>query len=466
MVLLGLVLTGATIDLNDLFDYSDDTVPSHIFAGAEPFDTAPPDNAMDDRVATLGRVLFYDKTLSSNNGVSCSSCHQQTFAFGSHTLQGTGVNGASLRRPMRLLNLRNTPQTLGLFWDERTATLEELATQPIRDHLEMGNSGTDGDPSFEDLIEELEGLERYQQLFPFAFGDAQITEERIAKALAQFVRSIRSYDSRFDEGLAAVGNDLEADFPNFTAEENAGKTLFTMDPWSIQFSRIGGGAGCFRCHGTDPRTLNFISGEEPGNNGVITEIDGSEVLDITKAPSLRDLFGPDGTLNGPLFHNGQALSIGMAMDHYDSIPSNPGLDERQNILRIRMNFTPEEVTRMEAFLRTLTGSAIYTDERWSDPFDANGDLDLIGLPNRVSSLASDNGPTIHPNPADEVIHLKGLGNGSYLVRIRDTGGRSMSVHRMSGDGPIDITHLDQGLFLLEVRGQDGGMARTARFIKR
>src|SRR5690606_21215181 len=98
------------------------------------------------------------------------------------------------------------------------------STQPIRDHAEMGFSGVDGAPAFEDLLARMEGTWFYPPLFEAAFGDPAITEDRMQRALAQFVRSIQSFDSRFDEGRALAPND-GAPFPSFTASENRGKAL-------------------------------------------------------------------------------------------------------------------------------------------------------------------------------------------------------------------------------------------------
>jgi cytochrome c peroxidase len=188
----------ATIDLNNLQNYSNQPVPSHILPT---LDNIPATNPMDDKIATLGRVLFYDKHLSSNNTVACAGCHQQENAFGLLALQGTGVNGLTLRRPMRLLNLRYKESIEGFFWDERSPDLEDLATRPVHDHLEMGYSGTGGDPGLNDMLTKLQGLSYYNTLFTFAYGDNAVTKTRVEKALAQFLRSIQSYDSKFDAGM-------------------------------------------------------------------------------------------------------------------------------------------------------------------------------------------------------------------------------------------------------------------------
>ena len=467
LFLLSFLLMSGVIDLANLFNYSDSNIPDNINLDT---DSAPFDNLMDDRVATLGRVLFYDKKLSSNNSVSCANCHKQELAFGLEELQGTGANGLSLRRPMRLLNLRiyRTPFK-GLFWDERASSLEELATQPIKDHIEMGYSGQGDDPDFNDLILELEAVDYYNELFTFAFGDNAITEEKIAKALAQFIRSIESYDSRFDEGFEMVGGtplngNIELDFPNFTPEENLGKTLFISDAIKdTNGARIGGGVGCFHCHAVP----SFTFSPENGNNGVISEIEGSFVLDITKAPSLRDVFGPSGSLNGPLFHNGQATTFNELLNHYNEVSQLiEMLDNRLEINGIPLNLTTEERLQLEAFVKTLTGSDIYTNEKWSNPFDNNDELEIIGGP--VSQLAiinNENNITIYPNPAQSFIKIKGRNEGNYYGEIYNMDGQKIWQGTVQTDKAIKIGTFPKGIYSISLFNNNKKSVVKKRFIK-
>ncbi len=320
-------------------------------------------NPVTDAGATLGRVLFYDKNLSLDNSISCASCHQQQHAFSDTQIASTGVNGTTGRHSMRLVNARFSAERR-FFWDERAGDLEAQTTQPIQDHIEMGFSGQEGDPGIDELINRLEGIGYYRELFELAYGDAGITEERMQTALAQFVRSIQSFDSKYDEGRGQVNNDQQ-DFPNFTPGENLGKRLF-MDPPGQ------GGAGCAGCHRApefdiDPNTLN---------NGVVGRITDDEALDleVTRSPTLRDLVGPTGSSNGPFMHDGSLATLQEVLEHYDRImidPGNTNLDRRlagrgggQNL-----QLTDEEKNAIIAFLHTLSGTAVYTDEKWSNPFN-------------------------------------------------------------------------------------------------
>jgi cytochrome c peroxidase len=464
---ISVVFISGIIDLDVLFNYTDSNIPEYIDVG---IDSAPSDNLMDDKVATLGRVLFYDKKLSTNNAVSCASCHKQVLAFGVNELQGTGVNGLTLRRPMRLLNIRIVESPFeGLFWDERAGSLEGLATQPIKDHIEMGYSGFADGLDINDLILKLEGVDYYNQLFSFAFGDNSITEERISKAIAQFVRSIESYDSKFDEGFAMVNGtpsngNIELDFPNFTPEENLGKTLFaTGSIKDKDGARIGGGLGCFHCH-TAP---SFTFSSQHGNNGVISEIDGSEVLNIVKAPSLRDIFGPSGSLNGPLFHNGQASTFNELLNHYNNVSStNPMLDHRLVDNGIPLNLTVEEMQQVEAFVKTLTGSDIYTNEKWSNPFDSHDNIEVVG--GSVGDLINinyGNSISIYPNPSEMYIRIDGLNEGFYYGEIYNFDGQKVWHGTVQGDQTLDISTLPKGIYSLSLFNRSKTSISKNKFIK-
>jgi hypothetical protein len=112
------------------------------------------------------------------------------------------------------------------FWDERAASVEEQTTMPLQDHVEMGFSGNNGDPGLDSLLIKIADLEYYQMLFAFVYGDPDMTEERLQLALAQFIRSIQSFDSRFDDGLVKAGGEIQEPFANFSQTENDGKRLF------------------------------------------------------------------------------------------------------------------------------------------------------------------------------------------------------------------------------------------------
>ncbi len=327
-------------------------------------------NVITDAKATLGRVLFYDKNLSIDNSISCGSCHKQQFAFGDNLVSSQGVaGGTTARHSMRLVNARFGVENK-FFWDERAASLEMQTTMPIKDHAEMGFSGQTGRPNFLALLTKLQSINYYNELFKFVYGDATVTEARMQECLAQFVRSIQSFDSKYDAGRVLVPND-GAPFPNFTAQENQGKQVFLTAPvFNGAGVRTGGGAGCNGCHNAP----EFDIDPNSKNNGIIGKISGAGIdITVTRTPSLRNVTNAAGIENGPLMHTGNLADLQTAIGHYGAIniaPGNTNLDPRLTPGGIgqQLNFNAGEVNSLVAFLKTLAGNNIYTDPKWSNPF--------------------------------------------------------------------------------------------------
>ncbi|WP_421765206.1 cytochrome-c peroxidase [Ekhidna sp.] len=352
-----------TINLKDLPNYENQEMPAYIRKD----NTSS--NPITNEGAVLGRVLFYDKNLSVNNTISCSSCHQQALAFGDDAIASDGVNGTTGRHSMRLINARFSQES-NFFWDERANTLEDQSTMPIQDHVEMGYSGEDGNEDINGLLEKLESIDYYNELFAFVYGDANVTEERMQNALAQFIRSIQSFDSKYDIGRAQVNND-DSNFPNFSELENEGKNLF-MERANFNNNgvRVSGGIGCNVCH----RAPEFDIDPNSANNGIISSLSFPNELDtdITRSPSLRDLFNSTGQSNGPMMHTGFTNDLNEVLAHYNNIPANGnGLDRRLNPQGNPQNLamTNSEMDAVIAFIKTLSGSDVYTNEKWSDPFN-------------------------------------------------------------------------------------------------
>jgi cytochrome c peroxidase len=355
---------GSSIDLQNLANYANQAVPAYITKNNAQ------GNIISNKGATLGRVLFYDKKLSSNNTISCSNCHIQANAFGDVAVASQGVNGTTGRHSMRLINVRFANEAK-FFWDERAINLEAQTSMPIKDHGEMGFSGQNGDQSFSDLIVKLNAVGYYRELFKFAYGTEEITETKIQTALSQFIRSIQSFDSKYDAGRALAANDNQ-NFANFTTQENQGKNLFLTPPtFNASGVRTSGGLGCAGCH----RAPEFDIDPNTGNNGIIGTIAGNGIdVTNTRAPSLRDLVKIDGTTNGPMMHTGVITTLQQAIGHYGTIniaPGNTNLDPRlrPNGVGQQLNLTATEVNAVIAFLRTLSGTDVYTNTKWSNPFN-------------------------------------------------------------------------------------------------
>jgi cytochrome c peroxidase len=233
----------------------------------------------------------------------------------------------------------------------------------------MGFSGQAGRVGIAALLTKLQGVDYYNELFKFVYGDITVTEPRLQECLAQFVRSIQSFDAKYDMGRAQVNNDRQP-FPNFTAQENAGKDLFLTPPvFDGNSSRIGGGLGCNGCHNApefdiDPNTRN--------NGVMMTGYTGVD-LGVTRAPSLRDLVNNKGELNSALMHTGKIGDLSTAVTHYGSlITDNQNLDRRlkPNGVNVqRLNLQPAEIAAVVAFLKTLAGTNVYIDKKWASPFN-------------------------------------------------------------------------------------------------
>ncbi len=355
---------GTKIDLAQLANYANQPKPSYITK-----DNTVGNN-ISDLKATIGRVLFYDKNLSLDNTISCASCHKQAFAFGDTDAASNGVSGGKTgRHSMRLINTRFAVESK-FFWDERAATLEAQTTKPMQDHAEMGFSGLNGRPNFDALVAKLQAIGYYQVLFQTAYNNTAITEARLQECLAQFIRSIQSFDAKYDVGRAQVNNNNQ-NFPNFTAQENTGKNLFTTPPiFDATGNRTGGGLGCDGCH----KAPEFDIDDRSGNNGIIGVLNGTGIdITNTRSPSLRDLVGTNGEPNTPMMHTAALTSLQAVLGHYGSINLAPGNNRLDNKLRPngfgqKLNLTAAEVNAVSAFLKTLTGTNVYTDAKWSNPF--------------------------------------------------------------------------------------------------
>jgi cytochrome c peroxidase len=315
-------------------------------------DNTPLTNITSDLGATLGRVLFYDKRLSTNQTVSCASCHQQAHGFSDPRQFSAGFAGDLTGRNSMGLSHARWYQRRSFFWDERAATLEDQVLQPIQNSVEMGMTLTA-------LTNRLAAEPFYTNLFAKTFGSTAITAGRISQALAQFVRSIVSVQSKYDTGVSN-------NFANFTAQENLGRQIF--------FGQVGNPpATCAACHGTD----NFVPGPALNNNGLEFPYVDLGVGGITgnpadngkfKSPSLRNI-----ELTAPYMHDGRFTNLEQVVEFYNSgVVDNPNLSpplRNPNGTVRRLNLTPLQKAALVAFLKTLTDPNLATNEKYSDPFN-------------------------------------------------------------------------------------------------
>ena len=449
------IVTQGILDLNNLENYAEQPIPPYITK-----DNTPIDNPITDAGATLGRVLFYDKKLSIDESISCASCHQQEAAFSDTNDMSTGVNGMTDRHSPRLINLRFGEETK-FFWDETASSLEALTMTPIQDHIEMGFTGNNGQPGLDDLFNRLESIDYYQELFAFVYGDATVNQERIEKSVAQFLRSIQSFDSKYDEGRINVTHD-SIPFSNFNAGENLGKQLFIDSPvFDDLGNRVAGGAGCAQCH----HPPEFDIDPDSGNNGDIgvfgstTEID----ISITRVPTLRNLADDNMVPFGGFMHNssmgGEAKIYGV-IDHYNEIPdvtNNPNIDERlvPNGHPQRLHITTLERIQLVQFLKTLKGDDVLFNKKWSNPF-SNGTLTVIPLSTTSTIEPSEtNKVGIFPNPfkRSSTIHLQMNASSKIDLTLFNTEGKvvskivdQMQLEEGSHSFTIDRKNMNAGVY--------------------
>jgi cytochrome c peroxidase len=346
------VTQALTIDFVSVASYAFNALPAHYDAAVAQTDNS---SGINDRIATLGRVLFYDRKLSVNDTTSCASCHRQSLGFTDSARFSRGFAGGlvmSAHAP-RLGNVRYfKPGTM--FWDKRAASLEAQATLPITDPVEMGFTPANG--GFNAVITKLNAVAYYPHLFTFAFGSPEITEARVQQALAQFQRAMISSNSRWDAAYAQVyspgGNrNLNVELPGLTVEENRGRAIF--------MGGVRGGVSCAECH--VPPTFSIAA--DAGGNG----LDAGEST-VVKAPSLKNA-----GLTGPYMHDGRFATLEQVMEHYNSgIRLGPALDNRlrDGAGTRSFNLGDPEKAALAAFIRTLNDPNLTTDTRFSNPFRA------------------------------------------------------------------------------------------------
>jgi cytochrome c peroxidase len=330
-----------------------DLKPEYLDLPATPYAYNVTDN---NHLPTLGRVLFYDRQLSLNNSVSCSSCHKQSAGFSDNVAFSVGFEDKKTSRnsmPIQNLNSFGGFFQPSLFWDGREHFLPRMVLLPIVNHVEMGITDFDG------LETKLSKIPYYRELFAKAYGSEEVTQQKIAEALSMFLISINTVNTRFDR---ANRGELQ-----LNASESLGKQLFITkydcnschkveDPNGYVF------AGTFANIGLDP-----VYSDDGLENVTRQASDAGKF----KIPSLRNV-----SLTGPYMHDGRFSTLDEVIDHYsDQIAAHPNLDVRLRDKTtgepVVFNISDQEKHAIISFLNALTDMTVVSDPKFSNPFKTN-----------------------------------------------------------------------------------------------
>jgi len=313
--------------------------------------------------ATLGRVLFYDETLSLDRKVSCGTCHnpQQAFTENRRFSQGVGEvitkrNTLALATTLSFkISYNPIDPTLSrakFSWDDSAASLPEQVKIAFRKENEMNIDE-------EEIKVRIAESPFYEVLFEKAFGDTEVNSDRIAEAITAFIDAISSVNSKFDEGLEhSLHFSIDNDFYNFTEEENRGKSLYN--------------ANCASCHTpkhsfTVKPTANNGLQKSYADKGIGGRIGKSELYGVFKIPFLRNI-----ELTAPYMHDGRFETLEEVVDHYsDGVADHPNLSaelRNEDGTPKRLNLNEYDRNALVAYLKTLTDQSLSSDERFADPF--------------------------------------------------------------------------------------------------
>ncbi|MEO9258064.1 MAG: cytochrome c peroxidase [Crocinitomicaceae bacterium] len=326
-------------------------IPSHF-----PAMPIPADNPMTKEGVELGRYLFYEKRLSSDNSISCATCHSPANAFSDPNAVSKGVNGTlGNRNAMALINLG---WNQFFFWDGRAKTLEQQILQPVQNPVEMHES-------WPNAVIKLTADAEYQNRFAHAFPlEAGIDSIQASKAIAQFLRTMISAESKFDIIYKKINS-----LPLTPSEQNIYQTSVTNEELAgYDLFKSLNGADCFHCHnGPLMKIIGF------SNNGLDATFTDHGRMDVTanpsddgkfKIPTLRNI-----EYSAPYMHDGRFATLDDVIEHYSSgIELSPSIDV---LIEFRdqggVQLDAQEKALLKAFLLTLSDEKFIHNPDFADP---------------------------------------------------------------------------------------------------
>lgn len=290
----------------------------------------PKDNPYSKEKAELGRLLYFDKRLSSNGTIACATCHTVHDAFTDRKPISEGIEGRH--------GTRNAPTVINaaylkkLFWDGRVNSLEEQAKGPIANPNEM-TTIKDVHAAHKECVDLIRAIPGYRPLFKEAFGTEVCTMENIAQALATFERTVLSGNSPFDRFVAGD------------------KTALTEE--QIQGLRVFRRTNCINCHNgpefTDGRFANIGVGMDEPNPDLGRYLITHDEKDwgAFKTPTLRDV-----EKTYPYMHDGKLWTLEEVVEYYDK----GGIPNRNlHPSMVPLHLSESDKKALVSFMKSLSG---------------------------------------------------------------------------------------------------------------
>ncbi|MES2800467.1 MAG: cytochrome c peroxidase [Bacteroidota bacterium] len=326
-------------------------IPSHF-----PEMQIPADNPMTVEGVELGRFLFYEKKLSGDNTMSCATCHGFSSGFSDPNQFSTGIDGIQgNRNSMALINLGY--QNF-FFWDGRAMTLEDQILAPVPNPIEMHQE-------WSAAVAKLNADVTYRNRFFKAFGEEGIDSIKVSKAIAQFLRTLISGESKFDvmykfinSGPSSLNSEEQAVLSTVTPEEWGGYDLFK----SLN------GADCFHCHNGSLMQVQGFSNN--GLDATFTDLGRGSITGNPndngkfKIPTLRNI-----AYTAPYMHDGRFATLDEVIEHYSTgIHPSATIDPLiEYAFQGGVQLDADEKNLLKQFLLTMSDQKFINNPAFKDP---------------------------------------------------------------------------------------------------
>jgi cytochrome c peroxidase len=405
------------------FDYTDILIPNYVLQSTDPSNTPflPLLDSITNAGAALGRVLFYEKRLSANRQISCGSCHAQALSFGAGTSGSPGFAGVVTPRNTMHINQLVFSPGAAVFWDGRVQTIHQQVIMPILHPDEMGLTEPE-------IVARIQETAYYEPLFEAAYGDTEVTLDRVRSALVQFVVSMVSFQTKFDQ--MQESGDLNA----LTPIEQQGWLLFQQS--------------CVLCHieghfGTDS-LFNIGLEMEYSDPGLAGWTGNPADHGAFKSPTLRNIAHA-----APYMHDGRLATLEDVVNFYsDEVVAHPN-NHIAEMLDLPLPFrgfrySDDEKAALVAFMHALTDTVLLTHPKWSDPF--------VPITNLVESTDDEALQwVVSPNPAthEVLVSWSATAFPTAKISLKNLNGQVLQSYRANGGSHrIHLNGLPAGVYVL------------------